>query len=80
MGVHIDKAGRDDPIGGIDDAAGGNVTKLSDRDDPIVLDRDIRARPVGAGAVDDGAALDHNIRVLDGFLHINRLFIMVGRG
>ena len=58
--VHVDEAGRDEQAVGVDDFARGTVDR-ADFGDDAVGDRDVGDARRGAGAVDDGAALDHEI-------------------
>ena len=60
MGVRVDKAGRDDAIGGVDDLLGA-VLDPADLGDPAIRDRDIGLAARCAGAVDHSAVLDQQI-------------------
>jgi len=60
MGMRVDKAGRDDAIGRVDDPLGA-VADPADLDDPAVRDRDVGVAARRAGAVDHGAVLDQQI-------------------
>src|SRR5262249_21489063 len=55
--VRVDEAGRDEQSVRIQ-RFGGVVRCRADRDDPSVLDGDVRDQRVGAGPVDDRATLD----------------------
>src|SRR6266700_2979080 len=55
-GVRVDKAGRDDAIGGVDDPLGA-VLDLADLGDLAVRDRDVGMTARRAGAVDHCAVL-----------------------
>ena len=54
MRMRVDKAGRDDGAGSVDDLGGAN-TDLADLGDPAVLDSDIGLAPRCSSAVDYGA-------------------------
>ena len=60
MGVDVDEARRDGAAIGVERLARG-AGDVSDRDDLVVLDRDIAAEARGAGAVDDGAVGDEQV-------------------
>ena len=61
MGVDIDKAGRDDPAGGVDGLGRRAGETRADIDDPAARDRDIAGEGRSARAVGDRAAGDQQI-------------------
>ena len=56
MGMHVDKAGRDDQPRHIDLAGARHLRDRTDSRDPVAGDRDVAAEARRAGTVDDGAA------------------------
>ena len=62
LAEHVDESGRDDFAGGVDGALGGRTGEVADGGDAAIADADVAGVPGRAGAVDDVAVRDDDVK------------------
>jgi hypothetical protein len=62
MGVNVNETRRDNPIAGIDNLIGVGIAQIANLCDPVSQDAHVGAHARSAGAVDQRAAPDDNIK------------------
>ena len=62
MAEHFDEAGGDGEVRGIDDLVRMSAIELTNGGDAVAADADIGRVPWAAGAIDDAAVLDQDIK------------------